>query len=203
MQITLTNCEVEKAITSYLKANAAVDVTSIKFSARKCGLEAVVETTIKEPEIGVAIATPTPILNAAPVVPLKQMEFSEAEAKPEPEFTEQQLELEFEHKPEELLEEETIGVIDDTARNDGDLTLDDNVSEEVETQKEVETETEELIDLDEAIANVEAAADDVPWESEIGPADGAIDLIFDEPESDEPESTDIPETQSLADILSQ
>jgi hypothetical protein len=50
MKITLTTHELEHAIGSYLRANAAVVVGEITFSLKKTGIETVVETTVKEIE---------------------------------------------------------------------------------------------------------------------------------------------------------
>ena len=46
MKITLTQSELEHAIGCYLRANAAVKVGEITFSAKKAGVETIVETTV-------------------------------------------------------------------------------------------------------------------------------------------------------------
>jgi len=149
LKITLTQSELEHAIGCYLRANAAVEVGEITFSAKKAGVETIVETTVLD-----SGNTPSKVVSSV---------FAE-HASEEPEvFTEQEITVEHVPDPEELV-----------------------------------SELPEQIDIEEAIANVEAAEKELE-----NPAfDSPVDLTFDAPVQPETvEEMPVHNTISIADIL--
>ena len=149
MKITLTQSELEHAIGCYLRANAAVEIGEITFSAKKAGVETIVETTVIE------------VGNTSPEV--EPIAFDE-QVPEEPEvFAEQEPVVEHVPEPEELV-----------------------------------SELPEQIDIEEAIANVEAAEKEVE-----NPAfDFPTQLEFDLPvEPETVEEMPVHNTMSIADIL--
>tara|TARA_R110002020_G_scaffold143317_1_gene315540 strand:- start:426 stop:887 length:462 start_codon:yes stop_codon:yes gene_type:complete len=149
LKITLTQPELEHAIGCYLRANAAVKVGEITFSAKKTGVETIVETTVLE------------VGNTSPEV--EPIAFDEQESEEPEVFTEQEPVVEHVPEPEELV-----------------------------------SELPEQIDIEEAIANVEAAEKEVE-----NPAfDFPTGLTFDSPvEPETVEEMPVQNTLSIADIL--
>ncbi len=156
MKITLTQSELEHAIGCYLRANAAVEVGEITFSAKKAGVETIVETTVLE-------VNSSPKLE--PIAIDKQEPEEMAVTIPEESevFTDQEIPVEHVPEPEELV-----------------------------------SELPEQIDIEEAIANVEAAEK----ETENPAFDFPTQLEFDLPvEPETVEEMPVQNTMSIADIL--
>jgi len=156
LKITLTQSELEHAIGCYLRANAAVKVGEITFSAKKTGVETIVETTVLE-------------INSSPELEPITID------KQEPE----EMTVVIPEEPEEFNEQEPV-------------------VEHVPEPEELESELPEQIDIEEAIANVEAAE-----KEEENPAfEFPTQIEFDLPvEPETVEEMPVQNTMSIADIL--
>lgn len=156
MKITLTQSELEHAIGCYLRANAAVEVGEITFSAKKAGVETIVETTVLE-------------VNSSPE--LEPTAFDEQEP--------EEMIVIIPEEPEEFTEQEPV-------------------VEHIPEPEELVSELPEQIDIEEAIANVEAAEK----EPENPAFDFPTEITFDAPvEPETVEEMPVQNTMSIADIL--
>lgn len=98
MKLTLTNEELQKAVTLYLQANAAVDVHGMDFVAKREGTIAEVEATVKD--------LPMVSVEAVTVEEHEPEETTEHIAEQVEEFIQEEDTPPFEADPEVLVDEE-------------------------------------------------------------------------------------------------
>lgn len=101
MKITLTTEEIEHAISCYLKANAAVDIVEFQFSLKRTGIEAEVETTVKE------VNSPDEAVQGVKQPDMEPEEVTELIPVTEEAFTPESVEV-FEVNPDELIDGDTL-----------------------------------------------------------------------------------------------
>lgn len=99
MKITLTQQELEHAISCYLKANAAVEIGEMTFSQKRTGIETIVETSIKE------VLTPNEVVSGEELPTLEPTIQEDFESTSEEILYESDLTEEFTPNPEELIDE--------------------------------------------------------------------------------------------------
>jgi hypothetical protein len=125
MKIILNTEELQKALTAYLKANAAVEVGEITFSAKKNGVIAEVETTLLDSVQAVLTPVKESTMETVDIPKCSVVDNQEvAESIPIPEYVPEDT-IEFTPKPEEL--------------------VDDEVTEEEETPEDIISEKEATI----------------------------------------------------------
>lgn len=98
MKLTLTNEELQKAVTLYLQANAAVDVHGMDFVAKREGTIAEVEATVKD--------LPMVSVEAVTIEEHEPEETTEHIAEQVEEFIQEEDTPPFEADPEVLVDEE-------------------------------------------------------------------------------------------------
>lgn len=106
MKIILNTEELQKALTAYLKANAAVDVGEITFSAKKNGVIAEVETTLLDSTQEVLSPVKEATMETVEIPKCSAVDIQEIEESvPIPEYVPEDT-IEFTPKPEELVDDE-------------------------------------------------------------------------------------------------
>ena len=199
MKITLTTREIEHAIACYLRANAAVVVEGMTFSLKKSGVQAEVETTVKEVLEPVVTAPTLPeVVAVSPVShePEVQMQFDFQESPTEYVSNPEEL---VDETPEEIEPEPEEGASNEASTEPFEFPSGDDTPDADAQATELEEEQSSLISLDEAIANVE----DAESEEEILPTVVTTPLVFDsEVKTETVVEMPVQNTMSIADILS-
>ena len=143
MKITLNHVELKRAISVYLRANAAVNVSDITFCAKREGTIAEVETSIIESEYDSFPEMESSTISKYKYVPLN-------------EYNEQETPQEFQVDLEDLIDEAQT-------KEDTKEVIEEEI-EVVQDESDAEPEPEPIenpaFDLDAAIANVEASIEE-------------------------------------------
>ena len=178
MKLTLTTEEIKTAITLYLRANAAVEVSDMDFSAKREGVIAEVEAEFIELKVEPVVANTLPVAVSEEVEQYEPTETTVHEA--------EALQESYKANPEELIEE-TFHM------NDASYAMTDAPLELAQANTEVS---------DADIESIEAALTDTTEVDEV-PFEVQTQLNFDdEPEeSNEVEEMPVQNPVSIADIL--
>ena len=186
MKLTLTTEEIKTAITLYLRANAAVEVSDMDFSAKREGVIAEVEEEFIELKVEPVVANTLPVAVSEEVEQYESTETTVHEA--------EALQESYKGNPEELVEDASIEVFHALSSNDVVVGKTKPLSEMgLNTSAEVS---------DTDIESIEAALSDTTEVDEV-PFEVQTQLNFDdEPEeSNEVEEMPVQNPVSIADIL--
>ncbi len=187
MKMTLTTEEIRRAITCYLKANAAVEVMDIDFSMKRAGIVAEVDTVLLEEQAN----------SSEQVEPIVPVIFTSEEVDT---FVPPGPEENFVTDESQLVEEKTVNEEEEPEPEQTEGT----VPEKAVKRNGIETPEMKLLrEVDEEVTAAEIAAVELAAESGIdNPAFELPELAFDsEIKTETVEEMPVQNTESISDIL--